>query len=189
MGPVDLGDGLEARGVQDRELGHVVRQLFGLGLNEHIAREEGVPGADGDDPNRQTVARIGAGKAVLNPDIAVLQIGLETAEHVFEGFGRYRLVDITPPDVALGFFFLDDELVFGGAAGVKAGAGDDWAAVGDVALAVLDDVLVEKGVLWFQWILRTLVMPFLSIPYVLYRRSAVMFSLLAFLSLNTRVPQ
>jgi len=116
VGPVDLGDGLEARGVQDGELRHVIRQLFGFRLNEKIAREEGVPGTYRDDPHRQPVARIGAGETVLDPDIAVLQIGLETAEHIFEGFRRNRLVDITPPDVVPGLLFLDDEFVFGGAA-------------------------------------------------------------------------
>jgi hypothetical protein len=52
VGAVDLGDRLEGGHVDDRELGHVRRQLLGRGLDKEVSGEERVPGADGDDPDR-----------------------------------------------------------------------------------------------------------------------------------------
>ena len=56
---------------------------------------------------------------------------------------RDRAIDVTPPDVSPGRGLLDDELVPGGTAGVETGPHHGRAEMGDVALDLLDHVLVQ----------------------------------------------
>ena len=67
----------------DGELRHVLlHRVDGRRLEEHVAREEAVPGLLGDDPDRQAVLRIGAGVAVLDEDVPALQVALQAGvEH------------------------------------------------------------------------------------------------------------
>ena len=62
------GVGLEAREVDDGELGLVILALRLLGADEHGARKQRVPGQLVDDAHGQAVARVGPGEGVLHEE-------------------------------------------------------------------------------------------------------------------------
>ena len=58
-----------------------------LRLEEHVPREERVPGLLGDDPDRQPVVGVGAAEAVLHEEVAPLEVALQPAEELVELLG------------------------------------------------------------------------------------------------------
>ena len=142
---VDLRDALERRAADHGEVGHVAPVLLvGLQRNEHVPREEAVPGVLGDDPHRHPVVRVGADVAVLHEQVAPLQEALQAREQLVELVGRERPVVLAPPDVRLGGRLAHDELVVGRPRGVLAGVHDDGAVAGDRAFPAEDDLLVQR---------------------------------------------
>jgi len=88
---------------------------------------------------------ISAGEAVLNKDVAALEVAEDTGEQHVEGIGGEGAVVIAPPDPFFGRGFADDEFVGGGAGGVFAGVDDEGAFLGDPAFAAEDGFLIESG--------------------------------------------
>jgi hypothetical protein len=144
-GPVFFRDRVEAGSVDDRELGNVVPELFRVVLaNEHVAREEVVPGAGVDDANGDPVLGVSSDVAVLDEDVPALEVGGETGPEPRVVFGLERLRRI-PPDVLFARRLANDVLVVGGAPGVLAGVHHEGPLVGHEPLSTLDGLLVESA--------------------------------------------
>ena len=111
--------------------------------DEHVARKEAVPGAVGDDPDRQAVGRVSPGVEVLDEQLAPLEVGEHPLMQAVEGLRRDRLVDRAPPHRVLGARLLDDVFVARRAAGIETGRYRKAAAKGELALAAADRVLVK----------------------------------------------
>src|SRR6516162_4938633 len=121
---VELRDGEEFRGVQDRESGLETFKLLDRRADEHVARKEAVPRAVGNHPDRQAVSRIGPGIEVLDKNLAPLEISEHPLVDALEALGSERLIDLSPPHGVFGAALLDNVLVPRGAAGIETGA--DW---------------------------------------------------------------
>ena len=144
-GVVHLGDGVELRAVDDDEVGLEPLQDLGVELaQEHVAGEHAVPGGLGDDPQLQAVLGVGAGVAVLDEDVAALEVGLQPDLQQLEVLGVERLVVLAPPDLVLARRLADDELVVGRAPRVLAGPDDERAQMADGPLAATDRLLVQR---------------------------------------------
>jgi len=146
LGSIQFRLGLQPRHVNDGEFGHVIAQLLRVELaDEHVAREQVVPGVLGNDAHRHTVVQVCANVAVKDEDVAVLGVGQHLPVEVVEVFLCEGAVDFAPPDVRFARRLLDNELVVGGAAGVAAGLHDQRAKVGDCSLVPADSLLIEHG--------------------------------------------
>ncbi len=143
-GAVTLGRGLEARKVDDRELGRERRKLGRIRAAQHVANEQRVPGELGEHARREAVTAIGAGEQVLDVQFLVLGVGGEVGEQVVELLAAHAL-RVVPPDRALGLGVADDELVVRRAAGVLAGLGHERAGRCQLALALADGGFDEHG--------------------------------------------
>ena len=139
------GVGGEAGGVEHERLGAVGLELLVGGLDEEGAGEEGVPGALGDDPERQPVGGVGARPGVDHVEVAGAQVGAQAlAERGVDG-GVDRLVDRAPPDAVLAARLPDEVLVLGRPPGVRAGRDHERAALGELRVAGRQRPLVERG--------------------------------------------
>ena len=96
---VDRRVGVEQRRVQDDVVGlEPVEFLLGR-ADEHVAREQRLPGAGGHQAHAHAMRRIGAGIQVLHEQVLALQIGLHAALQDGEFLRRQLLVDLAPPHV------------------------------------------------------------------------------------------
>ena len=141
-GAIHFGDGVEVRGVDDGEGRDVFFQISVVGLNEHVAGKQTVPGVLGDNPYRHAVVRIRPGKTILHKEVLALQVSQETVMQGHKLFRGHRFVDVSPPDLVLAGGFPDDELVIGSPAGVFPGAHHDGSQVGQATFPAADDFLV-----------------------------------------------
>ncbi len=144
VGAVHLGDGVEARDGDHREVGNVLQPLAGIvDLPEQVAREERLPGVLGDHAERELVARLRSCVAILDEDVLVLEIGREPPVEEVELLRIEGPVLRSPPDPIGARGILDDEPVLRAPPGVRSGPDDDRPQVRDPPLAALDDLLVE----------------------------------------------
>ena len=111
--------GLEVRRVEHREAGAEVRQLGRDRADEHVAHEQRVPGVRRDEADRQAVRRVGAAEEVLHEQLARVEVGADILVQPVERLGLEPGV-LLPPDPVGATGLFDDELVLGGAAGVRA---------------------------------------------------------------------
>ena len=121
-GAVHFGNRVEVRGIDHRELRHVAGQLLGLGLDEHVAGEEIVPGSLGDHPDGQAISGVGPGEAVLDEKVFPLEIGQQPVLQGGKPLRCHGLVHLTPPDFVCTGGLLHHKLVIRGAPGILAGA-------------------------------------------------------------------
>src|SRR5262249_1848532 len=119
--------------------------LLGRRADEHVAREQAVPGLLGDDAHGQTIVRIGAGKEILDEDVAAAQVRGDPHLQPVEDVPGDRTVDITPPDVVGGGRILDDEAIERRTTGARAGEGNERAVARQPRLAALEHLLIEGG--------------------------------------------
>ena len=138
------GIGLEARQIDDGELGLEGGQLGGRRAAQQIANEERVPGELGENARPQPMRGIGTGKKVLHVQLASLSMTAEIGQEQIELGGRQRLV-IFPPHAILGRRVANDELVLHGATGVGAGIDDKRTARRETALAPANRQLDQAG--------------------------------------------
>ena len=144
-GLVLVGGGAEAGGGDHRELRAVFVERFLVpGADEHVPGEEALPGLGGDDPDGESVLGVGAGVAVLDEQVAALEVGGHPPAQAGVPLGGEGVVVATPPDVGVGVRFADHVLVVRGAAGELAGAHHDGAAVGQRGFAAEDRLLGER---------------------------------------------
>ncbi len=113
-------------------------------VDEHVAREQAVPGVLGDDPHRQPVARVGAGVAVLHEESATLHVVEQALPQRVEMMRLERPIDLAPPDLVGARRLADDELVVRGSAGVLTGPADERSVDGDRPFPALDRFLVQR---------------------------------------------
>ena len=137
---------LEVRRIDHRELGPMRRALRRIVLRqEHVAREQIVPGELVDDANRQLVLAVGAGPGVEDVEFLVLQIRHHVlVERVELGF-VHGPVDVAPVHVPFARRLAHDELVVRRPSGVLAGLADEWALSGQNALTAAKSLLVQGG--------------------------------------------
>jgi len=143
IGAVDRWEGVKVGHVDDGKPGCVVLQFLLRRIDEHVAGEQGVPGLLGDDPDRQPVLRVGAGKTVLHEQVAALHVGAHPFVERVEQCRVEGPIDLAPSDVVVAGRLVDDEFLVGGPTGVMSGLDRDGAEVGNQAFAALDDLLVE----------------------------------------------
>jgi hypothetical protein len=135
---------VEARDGDHREVGNVLQPLAGIvDLAEQVAREERLPGVLGDHAERELVALVRAGVAILDEDVLVLEIGREPPVEEVELLRIEGPVLRSPPDPIGARGILDDEPVLRAPPGVRSRPDHDRAQVRDPPLAALDDLLVE----------------------------------------------
>ena len=104
-----------------------------------------VPGVFGDDADRQAMRRIGAGVAILDEQLAALDVGEQVAPQRLELRRIDRPVDAAPRDARGGVAGLDDELVVRRAPGMRARPARQRPAVGDQAVLTPHGLFVEFG--------------------------------------------
>ena len=78
---------------------------------EHVAREQIVPGELVDDANRQAVRRVGAGPGIEDVEVLVLEVRHHVVMQRVELRLVDRTIDVAPVHVLFAGGFLDDELV------------------------------------------------------------------------------
>ena len=144
-GAVSAGSAEIGGACHDRQGRLEIRHLGRVRADEHVAREEAVPGAVGDHPHRQPVVRVGAGVEVLDEQLAALQIGQHSLLQVFEARRLDRLVDGAPPDRVLRPRLVDDVFVPGRAASVPPGVHDKAAAKPELTLASPHRMLIDRA--------------------------------------------
>ena len=97
--PSTAGSAWKQRRMQDDVVRLETFQFCFRRADEHVAREQGLPGAGGDQAHAHAVGRIGAGIQILREQFLALQIGLHAALQDGELLRRQLLVDLAPPDV------------------------------------------------------------------------------------------
>src|SRR3546814_8196833 len=80
----------------------LVAEPFHRRLDEHVAGEEGMPGAFADHAHRQAVRLVGPGVDVLHEDVATLHVVDELLVEPLEPGFVDGHVHVAPPDVAFG---------------------------------------------------------------------------------------
>ncbi len=119
--------GVQSRHVDHGEVRRVRRNTCGLGdLEKHVAGEQAVPCLLGDDADSQPVARIRAGIAVLNEELAPFDVAQKTLVQRVEVPSFNWAIDLAPPDAVGTRRLLDDELVVRRAACMLAGSTHQW---------------------------------------------------------------
>ena len=118
-GAVARGIGLEVGSVEDGEAGTEVGELGRQRAEEHVPHEQRVPRVRRDEPNREPVRRVRAAEEVLHEELARVEIGPHVLVQPLE---RRRVVPrvLLPPDAIAGALLLEQELVLGRPAGVRA---------------------------------------------------------------------
>ena len=132
--------------MEDVELGLVrFQRRLAFHAQEEVPREERVPRAFGHEADRKLLARVGPAAEVLDPELAGGEMRADAVEQGVETCRIERLVDLAPGDAPLGGRVLDDELVLGGAAGIRRGVDDQRTAGTDPSGPAPDRLLVERG--------------------------------------------
>ena len=122
----------------------MLRQAFAVQFaDEHVAGKEGVPGPLGNDADGDAVALVGAGIAILDENIFALEIGEEAVLKRFKLGHFHGPVDFAPPDFVFAGGFADEELVFGEAPGVLAGADDQRPQMAEHAFVTADGFFIQ----------------------------------------------
>src|SRR5262249_39377504 len=119
--------------------------LLGPRADEHVAGEEAMPGALGDDAHGQAVVGVGTSKDILNEDVAATQKGGQAHVQTLEDVLADGAVGVTPADVACSRWFFDNEAILRRAAGARAGRGDEGAVTTEPRLAAANHPLIELG--------------------------------------------
>ena len=84
-----------------------------VGRREHVVTEHIAPGEFVDDPDVQSVFRIGAGIGITHPDIFIGQVCHDLVVQVIEGGIVGRNIEVVPVHRVFGFRILHRVLVFG----------------------------------------------------------------------------
>ena len=106
------GIGLEVRRVDDGELGSVGPLPGRVGFRqEHVPREQVVPGELGEDADRHFERRISSRPRVEREHVLVMKIRLHVPVKGMEGGLFHRTVHAAPLNVVLGRRLAHDELV------------------------------------------------------------------------------
>ena len=142
---VEVGAGAQRAAVDDGEAGDEVLELDRRGPHEERVGEQRVPGGVGDHADRQAVGALGAGEAVEDVQVAVVQVAARLVEQPVEERRLARAVDVAPADQLGGGALLDDDAVLGRAAGRLAGLDDERAVGGQDALAARQRARDELG--------------------------------------------
>ena len=98
--PCRPGDAWNPGRIDHREarLG-VAHALVLLAPDEHVPREQAVPGLLGDHADWQPVFRVGAREAILDEELFPFEVAHELPVELVEMRGFNRAVDLAPPDV------------------------------------------------------------------------------------------
>ena len=142
--PWRFGIGLEAREVEDGEVGHEACELFQLGADQQRADEERVPGEFGEDAGLDAEGGIGAAVEILGVERFAFGVLDEIVEESLELVRGDRLV-AAPPHGFLGGRIAHREFVFRRAARMRAGFRGQRAFGGDRRFAGSNRELVERG--------------------------------------------
>ena len=137
--------GLEARHVDDREVGLERGQRLARRDPEQVAREHAGPGGLGVDAKAPSMGLVGADVQVLRVERAVLHVRHQARAEAVVVRLADLVVDLAPPDLVLAPRLADDELVPRRAARVLPGADDERALGGDRAFFGRERVLVQLG--------------------------------------------
>ena len=141
---VHLGIGLDGGRVQHERFRLVPTELLLGRIDEERLREQRVPRAVGDDPERQAVRGIGAGERIDDIDVLLVEVGDDLRTQPLEAVFLDRLVDRSPPEPIFGAGLAHDELVERRAAGVLAGVDDERPALGKLRLAAQQRMAVQQ---------------------------------------------
>ena len=137
-------DGLEARQVDDGELGVERRKLIHRGAAQHVAAEQRVPRQLADHAHVEAMRGRGAGVEILHMDLGAVHVRHHVLAQRLERLRRHARVGF-PPDMRLDRRLDDDMLVARRAAGVLAGLDHQRAADAQRAFAALDRHLRQRG--------------------------------------------
>jgi hypothetical protein len=113
---VPFGIGLEARAVDDRELGYEGVKLRALGTAQQVADEEVVPRQFADNTHVEAMLGIGAAVEILHEVFPALHVFQHVGMQAIKGVWRHGRV-VFPPDLVLDGRRADHELVLRRAAG------------------------------------------------------------------------
>ena len=142
--PSSDGIGVEVRRLDDREIGNDGGEVLERRAQEHVAGEQAVPGGLGNHAHLAAVVGVRADVAVLDEDVAALQVGEQAAVHEVEVVLLEVVVDLAPPDLVLAGGLADDEAVLRGASGVVAGSDHQRTEMSDGPLEAANRLLVES---------------------------------------------
>lgn len=99
-----------------------------------------MPGIFGENAGANAMSGLGASVKILDEKFAASRMGDEIRPQSLE-LSRGDRAIIRPPDLAFGFFVLDDELVLGRATRMDAGIGDKRPALRKAGLAPFERLL------------------------------------------------
>ncbi len=137
--------GVEAGSVDHGELRLVAGQLFRVALaQEHVPREQLVPGRLRDHADRQLGFRVGARVAILDVQVLPLKVGREAGTEGLVTFFVDGLIRLSPPDLVRARGLAHHVLVVGRASRVLPRAHHEWPEVGEQSFVPLYGVLVER---------------------------------------------
>ena len=132
--------------MQDGEIGLEAGQVLRRRANEHVAREQGMPGIGGDETDTDAVLRISAGVQVLGEqDGPLAQPVPHPLGEADEPLDRHLLVDLAPPDLLRDLGVVHDELVLHRTAGVLAGDRHEGALGRKPPFTTLQCLSVKSG--------------------------------------------
>ncbi len=136
--------GLKLGGVEDGVFGLEIGEFRGIGPDEHVPDEEGLPGPGGDESHRHPVVGVGSSEEILDVHRLPRQMGLHVLqEHVKRFLGDPCVA--VPPDPVPRPRLVHHELVPGRPSGVRRGQGGQGSLVGESDLLVPDGVLHQGG--------------------------------------------
>ena len=141
-------ENLRLGGVVDHEVRLVGLQLFLGGLDEHVADKMRLPRHFHNEADRHAGILVGAAVGVHDEEALVGELFDGQLFHCRPGLLGGRVVVVLvfvggPPDRILRILVHDDELVFGGAAGVDAGHDVDRAQLADLALVKAGELRIR----------------------------------------------
>ena len=120
--------------VDDRPIGHKAFAGLRRGAQEHVLREQIVPGVGRHHPHADLQAFVGPGGKILHEQALVCCAGFHQGFKLTVVLGRHRLIDGAPVDLALGQGIADGKLVFGRPTGEFTGAGHQRALSAELTL-------------------------------------------------------
>ena len=131
--------------MQNAGLGLEMSQFVRRRLDEHVAREQGMPGLFRDDTHAQAMAFVSAGPDILHMQVPALVIRQMCLQDGVEFAGLDRFVDRAPVDIALVAGLAHDELVIGRTACMNTCKADQRATLAQRRLAIGQRHLVKRG--------------------------------------------
>ena len=142
--PVSVRIGLERGHIDHGELRAMPKPPGRLALrDEHILREQAVPGEFGHHANGYAIEHIGTGVAIHRKEFSAGQVRHEITVELVEGGFTHRSIHRAPIDQATRRWFVNDELVVGHSSRVRAGSGDQGPFRGKSGLSALKSNLIE----------------------------------------------